>query len=421
MTVQRVIAILAAFLLGLHLVVHGGIGVGDAFTVLLLAVWLPAVLRYSGGWLLVTTGAVTAVWGWLLASGALADGYAISGSERLQTVATLLSISLGAGVLLWARGVIPAPVIGAAYGAGMVLNAVRTYAPSENDWKFIWAIPVSVLVLSLAVMTRRKFVGVAATALLAVVSALLDCRSYSAALLLATLLLVIAARRSDSTRKLPTAVVAGFVVALAGAVYYLGTSLLVSGYLGRDAQVRTIDQINTSGSVILGGRPEIAATWALMRHRPGGYGAGVIPQGKDILVAKGGLRGIAYDPNNGYVEKYMFGGHIELHSMFGDLWASFGIPGLVFTLLVVVVMFRSLSRCLARRTGDCLVIFLAVWSLWNVGFSPLASSASVLMLAMALALPAVTRTGARAGTSADTRVGTGVGTSAGADRKTAPA
>ena len=38
---------------------------------------------------------------------------------------------------------------------------------------------------------------------------------------------------------------------------------------------------------------------------------------------------INYDPDNGYVNNFMFGNGIELHSGIGDLWAFMGPVGLV--------------------------------------------------------------------------------------------
>lgn len=387
-TVQQVVALVAAFLLGLQVVVHGGVTVGDAFAPLLLAVWVPTLARFSGAWLLVVLGLVTVVWGYLLGSMTAGEGYLLNASIRLQTLSELASVIAGVGVLLWVRTVLPTAVLAAAFGLGMVGNAQLFGAVTDNPWKYTWGLPVSVLVLSLATMTNRRAVVCVAIMVLAGVSAALDCRSYGAALALTLVLYVAASRRTRNARDLPTGVVAGFVIALAGAVYYLGQSLLVAGYLGRDAQVRTIDQIETSGSLILGGRPELAATWSLLEHRPAGYGAGVVPTGSDIAVAKQGLAA-AHESSisNGYIENYLFGGQIELHSVFGDLWAHFGIPGLVLALVVAVLMLRGIAVFLASRTGGATAILACVWTLWNVGFSPFVSSSAIMTLGLALALP----------------------------------
>ncbi len=384
---ERIIGALVAFLLGLHFIVHAGVGLGDALALLLLPVWIPVLKRYRGSRIFLAVGAAAAVWGWILASNAAHDGFAITSSVKVQTTTELIGIVAGVGALLWARGVLSASAIGAWFGAGMIVNGALYGQASGNAWKFIWAVPVSVLVISLAARRPGRFVGIIALLGLAVLSTVLDCRSYSAALVLSAILLLGTGRLTRSSKRPPWVFAAGLAAALAGGIYYLAQSLLVAGYLGAQEQARTIAQLQVSGSLILGGRPEISATWALMRFRPQGYGAGVVPRSEDILAAKTGMSGIGYDPNNGYVEKFMFGGHIELHSLVGDMWASFGLVGLLFTAMIAFLMIRSVSTYVAKRTGNCLVIFLCVWTLWNIGFSPLASSAPILILGAALVLP----------------------------------
>src|SRR3712207_9122030 len=44
---------------------------------------------------------------------------------------------------------------------------------------------------------------------------------------------------------------------------------------------------------------------------------------------KAGMAQIGYQPNNGYVETYMFGGQFKLHSVIGDAWAYFGVAGIL--------------------------------------------------------------------------------------------
>lgn len=386
----QLLAVLVAFLLGLQIIVHGGVTIGDAAAPLLLAVWVPNLSRYRGAWLLVVLGALSVAWGWLLGGIAESDGYLLDGSIRLQTVSELAGVIAGAGVLLWARRIVPTAVLGSAFGLGLVGNALLFGPETENPWKYVWGLPVSVLVLSLVALSPRsaRRVPVAATILvLTVVSAALDCRSYAAALLLTLVLYLAATRTTASARDLPSGLVAGFVVALAGAMYYLGQTLLVSGVLGEATRARTLEQIDTSGSLILGGRPELGATWSLLQYRPIGFGAGVVPQSRDIMVGKTGLRATDDAISTDYVEKYMFGGRIELHSVFGDFWAAFGIPGLLLAVLVAALTLRGVAHFLAARTGSATAILACVWTLWNVGFSPFTSSSAIMMLGLALALP----------------------------------
>jgi hypothetical protein len=167
-------------------------------------------------------------------------------------------------------------------------------------------------------------------------------------------------------------------------MYQLGTALLLNGWLGQLTQARSAAQVEASGSLILGGRPELEATAALFRSNPWGFGAGTAPSFTDVTVAKEGMASINYDPNNGYVERYMFGSQFELHSVLGDLWAWFGLGGLLLGGIILVVCTRGISRQLAARTASGLTLFLVWWSLWNLAFSPVESSVPTLALAIAL-------------------------------------
>jgi hypothetical protein len=278
-------------------------------------------------------------------------------------------------------------VIGVCFGLGMFVQAVlHPGSWADNPWKFAFAIPVAVLVLGASLATGRVAAQLGAAITIAIVSVVLDSRAYSAALALVALLLVwrvLGARRGGRTSRARTA---AFVVAVAGAVYLLATTLLVNGYLGANAQQRSIEQIQASGSLILGGRPELAATLTLMEHRITGYGVGVVPTPNDVLVAKSGLASINYAPNNGYVERYMFGGHFELHSVLGDMWANWGLAGLAFVLVVASLALRGVVEAVSGGPGNVLTIYVCVWTLWNLAFSPLVVSAPILVLAVALTL-----------------------------------
>jgi hypothetical protein len=176
------------------------------------------------------------------------------------------------------------------------------------------------------------------------------------------------------------------LAALSLVVYNLGQTLVLDGYLGEAAQQRSLAQINTSGSLITGGRPELAATVALMQFRPLGYGNGTLPSLTDILVAKSGMAQLNYEPNNGYVENYMFGGQIELHSVIGDLWARFGLPGLAMSLFIGVLTVWCMSRQIAARRASPIVLFLAPIVLWNLAFGPLLTLSTILILSLGLGL-----------------------------------
>ena len=170
--------------------------------------------------------------------------------------------------------------------------------------------------------------------------------------------------RTRRTSALTTVAVFGLITVL---IYNLATTLLLEGYLGQQAQERSIDQIDSSGSLIVGGRPELAASIALFLNQPMGFGSGTIPTQSDILVAKTGMAAVGYQPNNGYVETFMFGGGFELHSVAGDLWALFGLPGLAFVILCLV--FTVAAAWFTPTEG----VFLCPMELWPPSAGPMSS------------------------------------------------
>jgi hypothetical protein len=258
-------------------------------------------------------------------------------------------------------------------------------------------VPTTVILLALAHMTGRRVIEAVVVVALTVASGFTDARS-SFAILMSTALLVFwqmrprrASRRASALR-----VVAG-LAAIGVIVYTFVQSLILDGVLGEETKLRSLAQIDTSGSLLLGGRPELAATIALLQGRPWGYGAGAIPGLGDVTTAKTGMAAIGYEPDNGYVENYMFGGRFELHSLFGDFWAFFGIPGIALIVVIAIILVRGLSVRVAHNVASAVLIYVAVRTLWNIPFGPVYSSVPLLILATGLALlPAGDRT-ARAG------------------------
>jgi len=399
---ETALALVAVGLVGLRVDLKSGITSGLVAAVALVPVWVPVLRRYAGARLFVGLGLLAAVSGVLLVELA-SPPPVIDANVRTNTVAVLVGVVSGVGVILWARTLTGQRAIGLAFGAGMLAGgAFGSGGGAGNAWKFVWAVPTAITLLSLAQGrdgpgrgTRHKGREVAALALLALLSAVFDSRSYLATFVLAGLLVVLPLRPGALSRRASWFWVTATFAAVATAVYYLATTLLVDGYLGQAAQLRSIQQIQDSGSLLLGGRPELAATLGLMRAYPTGFGAGYVPTPDTVLTAKTALTAINYNPDNGYVDHYMFGGHVELHSTSGDLWANYGLAGLAFAALVGVLTLRGLSEVIARRTATATVVFLCCWNLWNLLFSPLYSSAPTLTLGTGLVLAARLRDGDR--------------------------
>ena len=105
------------------------------------------------------------------------------------------------------------------------------------------------------------------------------------------------------------------------------------------------------------------------------------------------MAAIGYDPNNGYVEHYMFGSGFELHSMFGDLWAHCGLVGLVLAAYLFVFVVRGIARGIALSTIPAVVLYAGLTMTRDLLFSPVGTSVAVAMLFLGLMIvPAVRST-----------------------------
>ncbi|MFI9487654.1 hypothetical protein ACIG47_14790 [Promicromonospora sp. NPDC052451] len=381
------LAVLCLVLTGINRNVFFGLTPGLALALVLLPLWAPQ-LR-SSRWVTWTTvlAVVSVVWGaWLTIWHA--DSRGVSTAGTLEASFVVLALACGIGAALWARGRTSDAVVGVAFGVGLVLGinpGSETFA--ENPWRFGFSLPVTVLVLAIVSRFRRRWLDVVAALALAGVSALNGGRSSSAILLMVALLVVWQSwGRPASSRlaALRTLVLFGL---LALGTYFSVQAAILEGALGESAQMRTELQLSTSGTLITGGRPEIGATLALMAEAPAGFGGGSVPSMADLLVAKSGMAALGYDPNNGYVENYMFGSGFELHSVIGDLWAWCGIPGLVLAVVLLAFLVARTAVLTTGRVASGLVLFLGVKSLWNLLFAPLESAVTVLILAVALMAP----------------------------------
>lgn len=384
--VARTAAIVALVALGLQLQLGQGITVGLIVAVALTPVWFPALASYRWARLLVLGGVATIVGGIVLGRIGATERQ-VSLSQVSWNVAELATIIVGIGVVLWARRILPDAHVTQWFGAGMILGVLpQVEAYSLGVWKFGFSVPAAVLLLALAQRTGIRWLQLAVLGVLAVAAIASDARSEFATLLVAGLVVAWQLRPRFTTRRGSAAVLLAGGLGAVVVVYNIGQALILDGLFGAETQQRTQQQLETGGSLLLGGRPELAATWALMQANPLGYGAGVVPSLTDVRIAKEGMAAINYDPNNGYVERFMFGGNIELHSIFGDLWAWFGIPGLLLTALLLVLLLRGVGNQVVSNAASGLLVYLTAKSLWNLFFSPVLTSIPALILAVGLAL-----------------------------------
>lgn len=385
-TIAKGLAVLGVVLIAARVDLRYLFTLGDLLGLLMLPVWLPVLRRYLGARLLLSIGAIALGMGLVLTLVRSAD-HRVSPGAFLTETALILSLLVSFGFLLWAREHLSLGALGALFGLGLFFGLPLTNPLFPgNPWKYGVGFAVSVLALGLARSFGRRSLELVIVVLLMAVAALTDFRSAFAILTLVAALLVWQARPSGS-RRASVGVTLVSVVVAGVAVYQLAQGLILAGYFGAETQARTQQQLDTAGSLLLGGRPELAATLALMRHDILGFGPGVRPTFEEIAVAKTAMSAINYDPENGYVEHWMFGRGVALHSITGDLWARCGLAGLAFVLVLLVLVARRFAHLLATRSASGLELLLGVYVLWSLLFEPYYSGLARLILLLALMVP----------------------------------
>lgn len=378
------VAAVLVVLFGLNRELKGGITIALVGAVAFTPLWWGTLARFKGARLFMAAGGLAIVSGvWLTES---TVDHATSGKLLKATVILLVTLLVGVATLLWTRTLMPDANVAILFGVGLVLGISTGGRFAENPWRFGFALPVSILALAIAWRIGKRWLEVVTALTLALASGAAGGRSTFAMLLVAALITAWQAS-SSRTKTGSRARVAILIAALVFAIYQVGQGLILDGYLGQDAQARTEVQVQTSGNILLGARPELGATLALFSSHPTGFGAGTIPTVSDILVAKTGMASLGYDPDNGYVENYLFGNGFVLHSIIGEMWAWLGLLGIVFVLVMLWITMSSISTLIARRAAPALLSFLAIRMLWNIFFSPVFSSVGLVIVTMGLLIP----------------------------------
>jgi hypothetical protein len=391
------VAVLSVLLIGLNRPIANGVTTAALPVALMLPVSLSAVAAFRYARVLLVLAAVALLGGaclTLISSNTYAVDQNVAITEGLLVLTAVYSV----GVLLWVSRLIGIDRVALLYGLAVLLGAALDRAKwGENPWKFAFAFPTVVVVLALVSRTRRFVLQLVALGALGLVSVLLDHRSYFGFCVLTGVILIW--QRIGEWRPPRHKAFSVVAVGAAGlAMYYGGTALLVDGALGPELQERSEAQIEASGSLLLGGRPEWSGTVQLMRLRPEGYGFGVIPGTPEVKAVKTGFAGINVQYDNGYVERYMLGGAFRLHSIVAETWAYCGVFGLVLCGAIALVLIGAFVTRFATRTGTPLFLFLAVLGLWDLAFGPSYSNWPDVTIALALALcpPAAAQRGRRA-------------------------
>jgi hypothetical protein len=189
----------------------------------------------------------------------------------------------------------------------------------------------------------------------------------------------------DASRRASRWLPALFMGAIVLVIYLLATALLTGGYLGSEAAERSTTQIETTGSVLVGGRPEWAATQELVRLRPIGYGAGVVPNWEDVRAGAVGLSSVNIELESKR-EAYMFGGQLKLHGVAADLWVSSGLVGVALAIVMLLGLVRSMSFAIGAREAPTSVILAGSLAAWFMLFGPISSNWEAVCAGLGLVL-----------------------------------
>lgn len=384
--VSRLIAVVGVAVIAARIPVVDLLTLGDVGALALAPVWLSSARRFSWAGPLLCTGLLCVPVGLLLTLRSAVD-HELSWGLFEGASTWMVGLVASVGFLLWAREQLGASLLALVFGLGMVLGIdPSTNLFSTNPWKFGFAVPITVLALALAHRAGRRWIELALLVTLAAVCFMTDSRSALGILLLACAFMAWQLRSGAQHRTgSPSGALLGSALAVV-AVYHIGQALVLGGAFGEVTQARSEAQVERAGSLIVGGRPELLASISMIAADPWGPGAGARPSYGEIMLAKGAMATIDYDPDNGYVEDFMFGSGYSLHSVFGDLWAQWGLMGLVFTGAVVLVVMRRLTAGLADGGMPAITLYLSCALLWNVFFAPWYSSIRLLELLLAMIL-----------------------------------
>lgn len=385
---EQVVAVAITALLALR-VTYKDFPVGTLVAIALLPVTLHCVRKYRGAALLGSLSVVAAASGIVLAY-ANAQDHEVDFHRLLSGAFLIVGLAVTAITLLWARSVIGLLNVALVYGVGALANVAITGVNDANIWKFSLSVPVTLIALSLPIVARTVTRQVLVMLAIAAFSGIADSRSLAATLLIAAALLI--TRRSPTAARRPSAWLVVVQLAMIGAAVFLAVqSVILDGVFGAEIQSRTQLQIQNGGNIFTGGRPELGATLALMRFNPFGFGVGVTPSYQDITVAKTGMSQLGYDPQNRYVNIYMFGNGYEVHSFAGDLWMLAGIAGLAFAIAIIVGVVGGMGHGISLGTAVGVALFLGARSIWDFFFSPLGTTYFTIALCLALLLPEARR------------------------------
>jgi hypothetical protein len=354
---------------GLHMWLAKGINIATVAAVVTVPLWWPVLRRYRSMPTLMILTPLALGWGVVLAM-LSSSGHSIDSNNSVIFIGSVVAGVAAVVLCLWARDFVSVHQVALLFGVGALMGVVLR---GGSTWKFDLSVPVTFIVLGLVGRSRNRLIPAGAVIALGLYGVTQDSRSYFAFCLVAGLLTVWQGflRPSDPTASRARRWLPALLLALLGfAIYTSLTFLMTNGYFGAELQQRSTQQIQSTGSLIAGGRPEWAATKQLVILTPQGYGIGVVPSWHDVQAGEFGLSTINVVGDAKRTE-YMFVGAFELHSIAANLWASCGWAGLVLAGFVIYCLARNLTFLLAARSASTIVIFSSALALWSMLFGPL--------------------------------------------------
>lgn len=385
-TIEVVAAYAVTFLIAFRYRFSPDIPIGFLVALAMIPVTIRVLRLFRGAVLIACLSVTAAVYGVILTIARPVE--LANGSLLVVQTWRAVGIALVLAALLWVRTVIGTRRLVFTFGLGALATLGLTGLNFDNIWKFSLAVPVTLILLSLPGVYGRRTPQLLIVLGLAAVSAFGDSRSSAGMLLIAAALTLFQPRSGDERPATPGRAwrMLGRVALIGVGGYLAVQAAILEGVLGEAVRARTEMQIEQSGSLLVGGRPEMGAAVALISERPWGYGAGALASYREVVLGKSGMASLGYDPNNGYVENYMFGYGFEVHSLAGDLWLLYGFAGIALAVTILVACLFSVGTAMSVGGASTVAIFLALRLTWDFAFSPFPSAMFYLPLALAVTL-----------------------------------
>lgn len=382
---EKLVAVGLTVLIASRILVQPQISLGYLASIALAPVWLPSVLRVKPARVLLATVGLCLFSGVALALWRSVD-HTFDRRQAIVLTLELVGVAASCGAMAWTYRTLGAPTSLVLFALASLVFVNRDSALySVSPWRFGFALPTTLLLLALASFARRQRVEVITLGATVLLFTIGGGRSASATQCVALIVFLYWAQRSREKRPaMSISLVGVLLVLLTWAVYNIAQALILEGILGEAAQQRSDYQLQAGSGLLLGGRPELGATADLIWHRFWGIGLGIRPNWYDIQIGRDGMAAVGYNPINGYVNSYMFGQAFRLHSIAGDLWATFGLGGLLLTCVIGWHAVAAVASGPRVRGADTLLLTAAAKTLWNLAFSPWLTSIPMLTILMSL-------------------------------------